>query len=104
MVRRLPASSSPIKPGVEIGVDCHLLAWHCVEGEACRDLGDTPGALGNHNEVDHNQNDEHDNADRIIAADQIMAECLDHLARRIRAGVAFHQHDPGRGHIERQAQ
>ncbi len=33
-----------------------------------------------------------------------MAKSFDHLARRIRSAMAFHQHDTGGGHIERQPQ
>ena len=37
--------------GVQVGVDRHLLAGHRVEGEARADFGDTPGALGDDDEV-----------------------------------------------------
>jgi hypothetical protein len=90
--------------GVQVGVDRHLLARHRVEGEARADLGDAAGALGDDDEVDHHQDDEHDDADRVVAADQEVAEGLDHLARRVRAGMALQQHDAGRGHVERQPQ
>ena len=103
MARRLPPLLAD-QAGVEIGVDRHLLAGHRVEGEACRDLGDTARALGDHDEIDHDQNDEDDNADRIIAADQKVAKRFDHLACRVRSAMAFHQHDTGGSHIERQPQ
>ena len=90
--------------GVEVGVDRHLLARHRVEREARADFGDAPGALGHDDEVDHGQDHEHHHADQVVAADQEMAEGLDHLARRIRPGVAVGQHHPGRGHVERQPQ
>jgi hypothetical protein len=89
--------------GVQVGVHSHLLAGHGVQREAGRDFGNTLGALGNHHEVDDHQNAEHDQTDGEVAADQEVAEGLDHRTRRAGAGVAFHQHHAGRGHVERQA-
>ena len=65
--------------GVQVGVDRHLLARHRVEREARADLGDALGALGDDDEVDDDQDREHDQADREVAADQEVAERLDHL-------------------------
>ena len=62
------------------------------------------GALGDDDEVDDDEDREHDQADREVAADQEVAERLDHLARRAGAGVAVEQHDAGRGDVERQPQ
>jgi hypothetical protein len=45
-----------------------------------------------------------DQADREVAADQEVAERLDHLARGAGAGVAFEQDDARRGDVEREAQ
>ena len=90
--------------GVQVGVDRHLLAGHRVEREARADFGDALGALGHDDEVDDDEDREHDQADREVAADQEVAERLDHLAGRGRAGVAVQQHDARRGDVERQAQ
>jgi hypothetical protein len=90
--------------GVQIGVDGHLLAGHGIEGEARRDFGDTPGAFGDHHEVDDHEHDEDDDSDRVVAADQKVAERFDHLAGRIRAGMSVEQ-DHARGrHVERKPQ
>ena len=40
------------QPGVEVGVDRHLLAGHRVQGESGAHLGDALGALGDDDEVD----------------------------------------------------
>ena len=90
--------------GVQVGVDRHLLAGHGVERETGAHFGDPAGALGDDGKVNDGQDDEDDDTHRVIAADQEVAERFDHLARRRAAGVAFGQHDTGRGHIERQAQ
>jgi hypothetical protein len=54
--------------GIEVGVDCHLLARHPVEVEARRDLRDSPRALGDDHEVHDHQDREDDDADDEIAA------------------------------------
>ena len=43
--------------------------------------------------------DEHDHADHVVAADEEVAERLDHLARGGRAGVALEEDDAGRGDV-----
>ncbi|AHG33440.1 hypothetical protein BBQ_3538 [Burkholderia pseudomallei MSHR511] len=90
--------------GVQIGVDRHLLAGHRVEREARGHFGDPARALRDHHEVDDHQDHEHDDADREVAADEEVAERLDHLAGRVRARVAFEQHDAGGRDVQRQAQ
>ncbi|MNX81503.1 hypothetical protein D3C86_1131920 [compost metagenome] len=90
--------------GVQVGIDRHLLAGHRVQGESRAHFGDTPRTLGDHDEVDDGQDHENDDPDREVAAHQEVAERLDHLARRVGAGVAVQQHDPGGRHVQRQAQ
>ena len=65
------------QPGVEVGVDGHLLAGHGIQGEAGRHLGDAAGALGHHHQLDDDQDDEDDGADHEVAADYELAEALD---------------------------
>ena len=50
-------------PGVEVGVDRHLLAGHRVEGEPGGDLGNAGGTVGDDDELDDHQDEEHDEAD-----------------------------------------
>ena len=73
----------------ELAVDGHLLSGQRVEGEAGRDLGDPPGAVGDHDELDHDQDQEHDEADEDRSADHEVAEALDD-----HAGVGVEQHEP----------
>jgi hypothetical protein len=68
------------------------------------DFGDALRALGDHDEIDHDDDREHDQADGEVAADQEVAERLDHVAGGARAGVALHQHHAGGRDVERQAQ
>ena len=56
-------------PGVQIGVDRHLLAWHRIQGESGIDLRDAPCALGHHKEVHDHQNHEDDETHDVIATD-----------------------------------
>src|SRR5690606_884977 len=89
--------------GVEIGVDGHLLAGQRVQGEARGHFGDALATLGDHQEVHDGEDDEDDDADDEVAADHHLAERLDHLARRVGAGVAFYQLDSRRYNIVRHA-
>ena len=90
--------------GVQIGVDGHLPAGHRVQGEPRTHLGDAPGALGDDDEVDDHQDREHHHADGVIAAHHELPERRDHVAGRVRAGVAPDQHHPGRGDVEPEPQ
>jgi len=90
--------------GVEIGIDRHLLAGHGVQGKTCGNFGNTPGALGDHHEVDDHQDGEHHRTHYVVAADHHLTKRLDHLAGRIAAFVTIEQHDTRRGYVEGQAQ
>ena len=92
------------QPGIQVGVDGHLLARHPVEHEARAHFSDTPRPFSDNHEVDNHQNDEHHDTDGEVAAHQEVTEGFDHLARRRRAGVPFHQDDTRGGNVQRQAQ
>jgi hypothetical protein len=55
------------------------------------------GTLGDHDGLDHDQDEEDDRADDDAAADRDLAEGLDHLA-----GIALAEHEPRGGDIEAQ--
>ena len=92
------------QPGIQIGVDCHLLAGHGVQGKACPDFGDAAGTLGDDDKVDHHQDDEDHQTDRVISADHEVPEGFDDFAGGIPSGVSLQQHDAGGRDVERQAQ
>ncbi len=83
--------------GVEFGVDRHLLAGHGVQSEAGRHFGDAPGALGDDDEIDQDQNQKDDQADDVIAAHDKVAEGFDDMP-----GVTVEQNQAGGGDVERQ--
>ena len=90
--------------GVQISVDGHLLAGHCIQREARRDFRNACRTLRDHDEVDDDEDEEDDQADRVVSADDDGAECLDDFSGGIRARVAFEQHDARRGDVEREPQ
>ena len=92
------------QPGVQVGVDRHLLAGHRVQREARRDFRDAAGALRHDHEVDDDEDHEHDDADGVVAADHEVAERLDDAAGGVRARVAVQQHDARRGDVQREPQ
>ncbi len=88
----------------EVGVDRHLLAGHRVEGEARGHLGDAPRALGDHDEVDHREDQEHHEADEHVALDHGLSEGFDDVPRRARTLGAVQEDAPRRRDVEAQAQ
>ena len=107
-VLELPAAGAGLilvdQTGGQVGIDCHLLAGHRVQGEAGCDLGDAAGALRDHHEVHDHQDREHDDADHEVAAHHEVAECLDHVAGGVGAVVAVGE-DQARGRkVQREAE
>ena len=89
--------------GVQVGVDGHLPAGHAVQGEAGGHFADARGALGDHHELDHDDDREDDQPDHDLVAGHELAEGLDHAAGRqqpVGAGVGEDQ--PRRGHVQHQ--
>ncbi len=89
--------------GGEIGIDGHLLAGQGVERKPRRNFGNAPCALGNHHQVDDQQDQEHKQSDGKVAAYQESAESLDHMTGCRAAFMAVNQNDPRRCDIERKA-
>ena len=82
--------------GVEFGINGHLLAGHGVQGEPGRHFRDAPGALGDDDEIDQNQNQKDDQSDDVIAMHDIIAKGFDDMP-----GITVQQNQPGRGDVER---
>ena len=87
--------------GVEIGVNGHLFARHGVQGEARGDFGHARRALGDHDEVDDDEDQKHDETHDDIAADDKLSEAFNHMAGRGRAFLAVQKDETGGGDIER---
>ena len=66
---------------IQIGIDRHLLAGHRVQGKAGCHFRNSSGTLGDHHQIDDNQNSEHKHADNEVAADHEFTEGLNNLAR-----------------------
>ena len=82
--------------GVQFGVNGHLFAGHGVQSETGRDFRDAPGALGDDDEIDQDQDQKDDQADHVIAAHDKIAERFDDVP-----GVTIEQNQPGGGDVER---
>src|SRR5260370_402298 len=74
-----------------------VFAGHRVEGEPGGDFRNAPRAVGDDDELDHDQDREDDDADRIIAADDDVPERLDDLS-----GVAVEQNRTGARDVQRE--
>ncbi len=85
--------------GVQVGIDGHLLAGHAVEREARRHLCNAAGTRGDHHELDHDQDEEHDQPDQDRAAHHEVTEALDHDPR-----VTVQEDEAGGGHVQGEAE
>ncbi|MNS88074.1 hypothetical protein D3C72_1220360 [compost metagenome] len=86
--------------GVQVGIDGHLFAGHRVQREAGAHLGDTARTLGHNGKVDDRQNNEDHDTDRVVAANQEVAERLNHFTGRVGARMAFRQHHARGRHVQ----
>ena len=81
---------------VEVGVYGHLLAGHAVEGEAGRHLGHPAGTVGDHDELDHDDDEEHHQAHDDGAPDHKVTEGGNDVARfGVEKDLAGHAHVEG---------
>ena len=87
------------QPGIQVGVDRHLLTGHGVEGEPGGDLGDASGAVGHDHELDHDQDQEDHEPDHDVSADDELTEVADDAA-----GVALGQDQARHRHVDGQAE
>ncbi len=91
-------------PGIQIGIDSHLLAGHSIERESRCDLGHTTRPLGDDNEVDHHQDEEHDEANHDVALDDKETESLDDATGSPGPFGPVKQDEPGSGHIQAESE
>jgi hypothetical protein len=95
---------------VQIGVDGHLLAGHGVEREPSRDFRDPRRAFGDYDELNHEDDDENDDADGERTGRHEAGECVHHFAgtvnRLVHIGVtiASRKNQPRGGDIEHQSE
>ncbi len=100
----LPADASFLvgqKAGGKISINGHLLARHGIQREAGRHLGHPAGTLGDDHKVNHHQNQKHDRAHHVVAADHEGSERLDHCASGFGTFATVQENQPGAGNVER---
>ena len=88
------------QPGVQVGVDRHLLAGHGVQGESGGDFSGSHCAVADHDILDRNQGEEQHEADYVIPADNELAECLNDASCRRSAFAAVQQNSPAARQVE----
>ncbi len=72
-----------------------MFAGHGIEGETGGDFGDAPGAFGDDDEVDKDEDAKDDETHDVIAPDDEIAEGLDDVP-----GVTIQQDQTSRGNIQ----
>jgi hypothetical protein len=93
----LPRFGFGNQSGIEIAVDGELFTGHRVERKARGDFGDAPRAVGDHDELDDDENQEDHEADGIVAADDDLPEEIDDVP-----GVAVQENLPRSRDVERE--
>ncbi len=81
--------------GIQIRINCHLLAGHGIQCETRRHFSNSASTFGDYDKVDQHQNDEHHNTNCKVAADQEVTKCFNHFACGIGAFVTMHKHHTG---------
>ena len=76
------------QPGIEIGVDRHLLTRQGVQRETRRHFRDAHRAMVDDDVLNRDQNQEDHRADNVVATDHEAAERLDHVTRRRGPGIS----------------
>ena len=66
--------------GIQVGIDCHLLAGQGVESEAGGDFGGPDSAVANHDVLDGNQGHEQHKANNVVSPYNKLAKGLDDLS------------------------
>ncbi len=89
-------------PGVEVGVDAHLLARHGIQGEPGGHFRDAAASFGDDHKIDDHQDEEDDHADEVVPADDEQAEGFYDHARRRRPFVPVEEDETGRGDVQGQ--
>jgi len=90
--------------GIQVGVNRHLFARECVQGEAGRDLGRAHRAMADDQKLDRDQGKKQHKPHHVVAAHDELAEGLDHAAGRCGPFAAMQKNAPAGGDVQGQAE
>jgi hypothetical protein len=103
-VRNLLAAGAGLRfvdqPGIQVGVDRHLLAGHGVEGKTRRHFRGAHRAVRHHQILNRDQGYEQHEAYDIISADDELAKGFDDVPSRTRAFVAMQKNAAAGGQVQ----
>ena len=68
------------KARIQIGIYGKLLTRHRVQGKARRHFSNSTCALGDHDKVDDDQNDENHDTNSVVSSDHELAKRSDYLS------------------------
>ena len=92
------------QPGIQIGINRHLLARHGIQSEAGTDLRHPAGTFGDNQKVDDHKDGENHQTNSVVSPNQDFTKGLDDLTGSIAALMAVQQYNPGGRHVQAQAQ
>ena len=91
--------------GVQISIDGHLFTRHGVKGKPSRNFSDTGGAFGNDYKVNDDQDQEDNDAYRIVPTDDELTKRLDYCpAGSFQSFPSMQKYEAGGGHPQGQAE
>ena len=88
------------QPCIQIRINRHLLAGHCVQSKAGTYFRYPACTFGNDHEINDHQNDEHHQTNGVITTDQHFTECLNYFPGSITPFMTIQQHHTGGSHVE----
>ena len=88
--------------GIEVGINRHLLAGHCVQCKARAYFRNTPRTLRDYNEVNDDKNQKDNDTNNVVTTNDNLTEGLNYLTGGIATLVPVQQHNTGRRDVERQ--
>jgi hypothetical protein len=88
--------------GIQVGINCHLLAGQRIEREARRNFCGPDRTMADHQILNSNQRREQHQPDHVVSADNKLAERLNDVPGRGRAFVSMQKNSAAGGEIQRQ--
>ncbi len=79
------------QPGVQVRIDRHLLARQRIQGKARRHFRNSNRAMVDHHVLNRDQYQEDHDTDNVVAADNEVAEGLNHLTGCPRTAISLHK-------------
>src|SRR6185312_6839133 len=86
--------------GVQVGINCHLFAWHCVQRETCGYFRGTDRSVADDHVLNGNQCKEEHESIYVIPYDHELSERFDNFSRGCGTFASVQQNAPAASEIK----